>query len=312
MASSVDKRANQTLERDGSLSVAAPQLFSLDPNKHRVDAILFSANPSMVVVDDAVRHLADREELYWEVGFRIAKNAFSFPMLGFMHISGGQVEFRVTIRDIVSFSRAHYEDKKLATRVKPEPWLREWKENLNDVRSYPWKNALVMTEIAPFSYDTYSFQKRDGTLVQVPPHGYVRVLPPSHDAAKRLIRAGQARTTNSPSLAERNLEDFIIHQLEAIEPGLHLVKRQLNTPAGRLDLLCKDANENYVVVELKRMQGTDQVVGQVLRYMGWVKEAYLADNVRGIVIVGKKDQALSYALMAAPNVQVKEFKLLIE
>ena len=66
------------------------------------------------------------------------------------------------------------------------------------------------------------------------------------------------------------------------------------------------------MVELKRTQGTDQVVGQVLRYMGWLKEALHTEGVRGIVIVAKKDQALSYALMAAPNVQVNEFKLLIQ
>jgi len=44
-----------------------------------------------------------------------------------MHISGGQVEYRVTICDIVSFSPAHYEGE-LAARVKPQPWLQEWRE----------------------------------------------------------------------------------------------------------------------------------------------------------------------------------------
>jgi len=34
-----------------------------------VDAILFSANPDMVTVDDAIRYLADHKELYWEVPF---------------------------------------------------------------------------------------------------------------------------------------------------------------------------------------------------------------------------------------------------
>jgi hypothetical protein len=34
--------------------------------------------------------------------------------------------------------------------------------------------------------------------------------------------------------------------------------------------------------------------------------------VRGIVVVAKKDQALTYASMAAPNVQVKEFKVRVE
>lgn len=115
-----------------------------------------------------------------------------------------------------------------------------------------------------------------------------------------------------PSLAERNLEDFMVHHIEEIEPGLRIVERQLSTPAGRLDLLCEDANGDCVVVELKRTQGTDVAVGQILRYMGWVKESRSAGKVRGIVVVAKKDQALLYAVRSVPDLQVKEFKLLIE
>ena len=267
----------------------------------------------MVEVDDAIRHLADHEELYWNVGFGIARDAFVYPMCGFIHISGAQVGYRVTISNILPFSPDQYEDRKLAERVKPKPWLREWEENLNDLRLFPGKHALVMTEIVPFSYDTCSFFKYDGTRVQKPPQGYVRVRLPGHGAVgDGLPRPVHDLTVVGPTLAERNLEDLVIHQLEAIEPGLRLEKRQLSTPAGRLDLLCKDAKGNYVVVELKRTQGTDQVVGQVLRYMGWLSEAHGTEKVRGIVIVGKKDQALSYALMTVPGVQVKEFKLLIE
>jgi RecB family endonuclease NucS len=90
-------------------------------------------------------------------------------------------------------------------------------------------------------------------------------------------------------LAEQNLEDFVIHQLEEIESGLKFESRQLSTPAGRLDLLCRDRDGAYVVVELKRSLGTDQVVGQILRYMGWVQECYKTNKVRGIIIVAKKD-----------------------
>jgi hypothetical protein len=261
----------------------------------------------MVKVDDAIRHLAEHKELYWEVRFRIVKDNLSYPMYGFIHITGGQVEYRVTIRDIVPFSPAHYEGE-LAVQVKPEPWLQEWKENANDTRLRPWRNALVITEIVPFSYDTYLFEKSDGTKIQAPPQSYVRVLPPDHIPQRQPPLAPAA---NKP-LAERNLEDFVVQQLEAIELGLHLVARQLSTLAGRLDLLCMDASGNYVVVELKRMQGSDQVVGQVLRYMGWVRESYHTEKVRGIIIVGKKDPTLKYAVMAVPNVQAREFKLLIE
>lgn len=277
-----------------------------------MDSILFSVNPSMATVDDAVRHLTNHEELYWEVGFQIDRNRFSYPILGFMHIKKGQVEYKATIRDIIEFSREHYENEELAKRVKPEPWLQEWRENLNNVREHLWIYALVMTEIMPFSYDTRSFRKLDGNLVTLPPRSYINVLSPKPGAVDRSSCPDQGCAPARSSIAERNLEDFTVHQLEAIEPGLQLEKRQLSTPAGRLDLLCRDANGDYVVVELKRTQGTDQMVGQVLRYMGWLSEAYGLGNVRGILIVGKKTKALSYASMAVPNLKVKEFKVSIE
>lgn len=271
-----------------------------------MDAILFSANPTMVRVDDAIRHLADHDELYWEVGFPLASDKFSYPMLGFIHICGGQVEYKVTIRDIIPFSPRHYEDKNLAVQVKPEIWVTEWKRNLNNMRSYPWKTALVMTSIEPFSYDTYKLIKYDGSLVKRPPQSYIRVLPPGKGG-----QPASAPIVQRPRLAERHLEELIVQQLEEIESGLKLVEKQLSTAVGRLDLLCQDREKRYVVVELKRAQGTDQVVGQILRYMGWVLENYRTDKVRGIIVVGKKDRALSYAVKAVPNVQVKEFHLSI-
>jgi hypothetical protein len=66
------------------------------------------------------------------------------------------------------------------------------------------------------------------------------------------------------------------------------------------------------VVELKKTQGTDQVVGQILRYMGWVREAYPENTVRGMIIVGKKDDALRYALKATSSIEVKEFRFTLD
>jgi len=144
-----------------------------------MDAILFSANPKIVNVEDVMAHLARHEELYWEVGFAIALGQFSYPICGFIHICGKQVEYRVSIRDIVPFSRDHYENRALAERVKPETWLRDWRENRNDCRAHRWRHALVMTEIVPVSYDPRSFQRVNGTRVKRPPQGFIRVVRPS-------------------------------------------------------------------------------------------------------------------------------------
>jgi restriction system protein len=76
--------------------------------------------------------------------------------------------------------------------------------------------------------------------------------------------------------------------------------------------LCKDSGGDFVVIELKKTKGTDQVVGQILRYMGWVKERYPEAKVRGVIIVAKIDDALRYALQAVSGIQAKVFKLSIE
>jgi hypothetical protein len=47
------------------------------------------------------------------------------------------------------------------------------------------------------------------------------------------------------------------------------------------------------------------------RLMGWVREEHPENNVRGIIIVGKKDDALRYALGATSGIEAKEFKLSI-
>jgi hypothetical protein len=267
------------------------------------DAILFSAKqPSMVVVDDAVKHLASHEKLYWEVLFRINKDRFSYPLFGFIHISKGQVEYRATIGDIVPFSEEHYK-KPLAEQVKPKPWRREWDQNLNNVRSYPWKYAMVMTEIVPFFYYTRAFCKVDGKPVR-PQRGYVQVRLPSLAAPP--VSQSKPDVTNIP---ENVLEEIIREHPEKVEAGLVWEKEQLVTKAGRLDLLGRDTNGNYVVVELKSTLGTDRVVGQILRYMGCLMEDHGKEKVRGIIVVQTKDQALSYAAMTVPNLQVKEFTI---
>lgn len=268
------------------------------------DAILFSAKPSMVDMDDAIGHLTSHKELYWSVGFPVskaAKESMSFPIFGFIHVSGDQVRYRALVADIFPFSATHYEDASL----KPEQWRDDWKNKV-EARMHPWKHALVMTEIVPFDFDTLKFEKYGGGLVSHAPEGYVRVIPPNEPSAT-------SPGMPSPlSIYEKNLEDLVVQQLDAIEAGLTLVQRQMPTPAGRLDLLCKDAHGDYVVIELKRGRGSDQVVGQALRYVAWAREAYPTSKVRGIVIVGKIDNELRYAINAVPGVlQAKEFKLSI-
>ena len=117
-------------------------------------------------------------------------------------------------------------------------------------------------------------------------------------------------------ISERDLESILAENPERLEEGLQLIKRQYDCPGiGRIDLLCKDRKENLVVVELKKYGVKhDSVMYQILSYKRYVEKHIAKRNqkVRGIVVVGKIDERLRYAVEAVPGVTVKAFNLTIE
>jgi hypothetical protein len=113
---------------------------------------------------------------------------------------------------------------------------------------------------------------------------------------------------------EQQLEDFIIENWESTELGKKyeliyeegaLKSQQYITDIGRIDILAKDkANGNYVVIELKKNQTSDDTVGQILRYMGWVSEKKGDKSVKGIIVAGKYDEKLYYAKQMMKDIDV--------
>jgi RecB family endonuclease NucS len=67
------------------------------------------------------------------------------------------------------------------------------------------------------------------------------------------------------------------------------------------------------VVELKRGRGSDAVVGQVSRYMGWVKENLAGSHrVFGIILAADADEEMRYAVAAHPNLLARYFAIKLE
>lgn len=120
----------------------------------------------------------------------------------------------------------------------------------------------------------------------------------------------------TPKMHEANLESIVVENLDKIEEGLSLIKRQYVCPGvGRIDVLCQDRFGNLVVIELKKF-GVKQnsIVDQVARYMGYIKIhlAKQSQNVRGMLVVAKADQKLHYAVAAFPNIEIKTFNISIK
>jgi restriction system protein len=106
---------------------------------------------------------------------------------------------------------------------------------------------------------------------------------------------------------EKYLEEFIVSNFNAVfKKKMHIYEdtqgnkaQQYQTEVGPIDILAVEADSNsFIVIELKKARTSDQVVGQILRYMGWVKKNLCKDGqgVKGIVICREADEKLSYAL----------------
>ena len=113
---------------------------------------------------------------------------------------------------------------------------------------------------------------------------------------------------------EQQLEDFIIEnwnetefgkKYNLIEEDGEYISQQYKTPIGLIDILAKDKEtDDYVVIELKRNQTSDDTIGQIARYMGWVQEHLKNETVKGIIICGKYDEKLYHAQKIIPNIEV--------
>lgn len=112
---------------------------------------------------------------------------------------------------------------------------------------------------------------------------------------------------------EKQLEDFIIHNWDKTDLGKkydliiedgELLSQQYRTEVGPIDILARDkSTKNYVVIELKKNQTSDDTVGQLARYMGWIKENK-GGEVKGVIISGEYDKKLDFALKVLTNVEV--------
>jgi restriction system protein len=120
---------------------------------------------------------------------------------------------------------------------------------------------------------------------------------------------------------EKHLEEFLVRNwantglgqdFEVFQDDGELVGQQYPTDTGPIDILAisKDG-KRLMVVELKKGRASDAVVGQVLRYMGYVQEelAEKWQTVEGVVIALDDDLRLRRALAMVPNVNFYRYQV---
>ena len=160
-----------------------------------------------------------------------------------------------------------------------------------------------------------------GTLINIDRYG---------EEIERLLGGVTAQTITSsdPTIEdpstfalEKHLEDFLVanwsqtdlaKDYDLFQEDGELTGQQYPTDTGPIDLLAisKDKTK-LLVVELKKGRASDSVVGQIQRYMGFVKEE-LAENgqsVEGIIIALEDDTRIRRALAVAPNISFYKYQI---
>ena len=173
----------------------------------------------------------------------------------------------------------------------------------------------------------------DDLFYQVDTQHY-RLYNPATDFGPIYEKGGESSAAGGPSMIddperleeleaasefayEKDLQRFLAKNLGLVEPGLHLYDEEgitgVEYPAGGryIDILALDKQNNFVIIELKVSRGYDRVVGQLLRYMAWIKKN-LADpsqSVRGVIIAREISDDLLLAASQVQGIRLYNYKM---
>ena len=120
---------------------------------------------------------------------------------------------------------------------------------------------------------------------------------------------------------EEHLEEFLIKNWKStilgrdydlyVEEG-EVVGQQYPSDTGPIDILALSKDKTTIlVIELKKGRVSDKVVGQIQRYMGYVKDELCEANqkVKGIIIGLEDDKRIKRALSVTSNIEFYRYRL---
>lgn len=139
--------------------------------------------------------------------------------------------------------------------------------------------------------------------------------------APRIVSTDETVEDPAAFALEKHLEDFLVQNWNGTELSRNFdiyeedgerVGQQFPTDTGPIDILAISKDRKMLlVVELKKGRASDAVVGQLLRYMGFVQDelAESEQTVRGVVIALEDDQRLRRALAMVPAIEFYRYEV---
>jgi len=82
---------------------------------------------------------------------------------------------------------------------------------------------------------------------------------------------------------EAHLQELLAERPECCGEGFRLVRREWPTDIGPVDLMCRDGDEQWVAVEIKRVAGIE-AVEQLSRYLERIRRDPAFASCRGVLV----------------------------
>jgi endonuclease len=157
-----------------------------------------------------------------------------------------------------------------------------------DAGGYKPLNWMTPPTVIEESGDVLVVRKRAGKTED---RLEIRLLEVISDVAHEM---GEAASLEKDGV-ERDLQEELAAQPEALGEELRLVRREWPTDIGPVDLMCRDRDHGWVAVEIKRV-ATIEAVEQLCRYLERIRVDAARAACRGILAAQRvKPQAATLA-----------------
>jgi RecB family endonuclease NucS len=133
----------------------------------------------------------------------------------------------------------------------------------------------------------------------------IRLLEVLSDATHEM---GEAAALEKDGV-ERDLQELLAERPDVLGEELRLVRREWPTDIGPVDLMCRDADDGWVAVEIKRV-GTIDAVEQLSRYLERIRCDPALASVRG-VLAAQQFKPQSVVLAESRDIRCAEVDLAV-
>lgn len=118
-------------------------------------------------------------------------------------------------------------------------------------------------------------------------------------------------TTSTAYITEKDLEDYVIQNLDIFEEGLVCIGRQVEVKDGIIDILAKDKNDDIVIIELK-IEEAKSIVWQSIHYPAEIRDKYRAKKIRMITLAPNYSEGLLKTLKSLGYVEIFNYEIKVK